>query len=91
MLGMPSADDFCICALHLEGEEVSGSLKRKPDVALGAHGESHTLDIVNYSHPRGSKRAALARVVSLPFITEEEEDEVKEDAATTEIAPVLAR
>lgn len=88
MLGMPGADDFCIRDPHLEGEEVFGSLKRKPDVPLGADGESHRPDTVNYSHPRGSKRAALARVVSLPVITEDEEDEVEEDAATTEVAPV---
>ena len=44
MLGMPGADDFCIRDPHLEGEEVFGSLKRKPDVPLGADGESHRPD-----------------------------------------------
>jgi hypothetical protein len=92
MLDMPGADEFCIRDPHLEGEEVFGSTKRKPDLPLGDDGESHRPDTVNYSRPRGLKRAALERVASLPVIAEEEESEAPEVIASPVIPsspPVL--
>ena len=82
MLEMPGADEFCTRDPHLEGEEVIGSLKRKPDVPLGADGESHRPDTVNYSRPRASKRAALAPRAPLPVISEESDADVEEVDAT---------
>jgi hypothetical protein len=82
MLEMPSADEFCTRDPHLEGEEVFGSLKRKPNVPLGADGESHRPDTVNYSRPRASKRAALAPLAPLPVIAEESDADVEEVVAT---------
>jgi hypothetical protein len=92
MLDMPGADEFCICDSHLEGEEVFGSTKRKPDLPLGDDGESRRPDTMNYSRSRALKRAALSRVASLRVISEEKEIEASKVIASPVIPsspPVL--
>jgi hypothetical protein len=72
MLNMPGADEFCTRDPHMPGEEVFGTLKRKPDLPLGAEEESHRPDRVNYSHPRNSSRQVRACTSHLPVIDEED-------------------
>jgi transcription initiation factor IIE alpha subunit len=47
--------------LHLEGGEVFGSQKRKPDKPLGDKQESHKLDRVNFTCPRVKTRSSQAQ------------------------------
>ena len=47
ILDMPGANEFCTRDPHLEGEEVFGLAKQKPDLLLGPHGESPRPDTVN--------------------------------------------
>jgi hypothetical protein len=75
MLDMPGAEDFCTRVPHMAREEVFGSTKRKSDLPLGAEEKSHRPDKVNFSHPRGSGRAVRARLVQLPIILEDTEDD----------------
>jgi hypothetical protein len=54
---------FCTHMLHMEGEEVFGSQKRKPNILLGDKHESHRLDRVNFTCPRVKIRSSQARIV----------------------------
>jgi hypothetical protein len=46
--------------LHLEGEEIFGSTKRKLDLPPGDDGDSHRPDKVNFSQPRAQTRSRTA-------------------------------
>ncbi len=73
MLDMPGADEFCTRDPHMAGEEVFGSLKRTPDLPLGADDESHRPDKVNFSHPRRYGRKTKERTTHMSVISEEDE------------------
>jgi hypothetical protein len=72
---------FCTHALHMVGEEVFGSQKRKTDVPLGFEGESHRTDKVNFSRPRIATRSSRANHAScsLPNVVEELSSELQVD------------
>jgi len=76
MLDMPRAKEFCTRVPRMVGEEVFRSTKRKAYLPLGAEEESHRPDKVNFSYPRGSGRAVRARVVQMPIILEDIEDDI---------------
>jgi len=67
---MLRAENICTQILHLEGEEVFGSNKRKLDLLIGFKGNSHRLNKVNFSHPWVQIRLATNRV-QLEFAVEE--------------------
>jgi hypothetical protein len=46
--------------LHLEGEEIFGSTKRKLDLPPGDDGDFHRPDKVNFSQPRVQTRSKTA-------------------------------
>jgi hypothetical protein len=52
LLDMPGGEEFCTRDPHLEGAEVFGSQKRRPDTPNGDDGETYRLDTVNFSRPR---------------------------------------
>ena len=70
-LHMPGAEDFCTCKPHLEGAEVFGSQKRKPDTPIRADSETHRPDTINFSCPRPSKRVTRSGAATLPTVIEE--------------------
>ena len=80
VLNMPGAEDFCTRDAHLEGAEVFGSRKRKPDLPLGAEEETHRPDTVNFSRPRVGRRVTRARAQNLSTIHEEVQVEVERPA-----------
>jgi hypothetical protein len=80
VLNMPGAEDFCTRDAHLEGAEVFGSRKRKPDLPLGAEEETHRPDTVNFSRPRVGRRVTRARAQNLSTIHEEVHVEVERPA-----------
>jgi hypothetical protein len=43
---------YTLRILHLEGEEVFGSVKQKQNLPLKSKGNSHKHDHVNFSHPQ---------------------------------------
>jgi hypothetical protein len=45
--------------LHLEGEEVFGSIKRKANLPLGSEANSHQHDQMNFSHPKMANATTL--------------------------------
>lgn len=51
MATMFEADEFCSQDPHLEGAQVFGLLKCKPNLPLGFEHESHRLSKVNFSQP----------------------------------------
>ena len=55
-LDMLGAEDFCTREPHLEGAEVFGLQKQKPDTPIGADSETHRPDTINFSCPRLGKR-----------------------------------
>ena len=71
MLQMPGATDFCIRTTNKVGEEVFGSRKRKPNMPIGAHDESHRPDKVNFSRPPHSSEHLGTFIDPLPIIKEE--------------------
>ena len=70
-LDMPGAEDFCTREPHLEGVEVFGSQKRKPDTPIGANSETHRPDTNNFSCPRLGKRVTRSGAATLPTVIEE--------------------
>jgi hypothetical protein len=65
MLDMLGAEEFGTRVPRMAGEEVFGSTKRKENLPLRAEEESHRPDKVNFSHPRGPRRAVRARPVQI--------------------------
>ena len=51
LLDMPGGKEFFTRDPHLEGAEVFGSQKRRPDTPIGDDGETHRHDTVNFSRP----------------------------------------
>ena len=51
---------FCTYMLHMEGEEVFGIQKRKPDMLLGDIQELRRPDQVNFICPRVETRSSQA-------------------------------
>ena len=51
LLDMPSGEDFCTRDPYLEGAEVFGSQKRRPDTPIGDDGKTHRPNTVNFSRP----------------------------------------
>ena len=59
MMDMPGVEEFCTRVPCMAGEKVFGSMKRKPDLPLGAEEELHRPNKDNdFSHPRGFGKAA---------------------------------
>ena len=56
LLDMPGGEEFCSRDPHLEGAEVFGSQKQKPDTPIGDDSETHHPDFVNFSRPHPAKR-----------------------------------
>jgi hypothetical protein len=48
---------FCTHVLHMEGEEVFGSQKHKPNMSLGNEQQSHRPDRVNFTYPQAEIRS----------------------------------
>lgn len=94
VMNMPGAQDFCTHEAHLEGAEVFGSKKRKPDLQIGAEEETLRPDTVNFSRPRIGRRVTRARAQNLSTIHEEvelEERPLEPPASTsTDIRRVTA-
>ena len=58
----PGAEDLITKPRGLVGTEIFGSSKRKLDLSLGSHSDSHRQDKVNFSIPRMSTRSTKARI-----------------------------
>jgi hypothetical protein len=56
LLDMPGGEEFCTRDPHLEGAEVFGSQKQRPDTPIGDDDETHRPNTVNFSRPRPGKR-----------------------------------
>ena len=54
---LPEAHGVGSPVLHLEGEEIFGSMKRRLDVPIGDAGDSHRPDKVNFFQPRVRTRS----------------------------------
>lgn len=78
LLDMPGGEEFCTRSPHLEGAEVFGSQKRKPDHPIGADDETHRPDTVNFSRPRVAQRTTRSHASPLPTIVEESSPSVLE-------------
>jgi hypothetical protein len=78
ILDFEGVDKFCNRSPHLEGAEVFGSHKRKPDTPIGADGETHRPDTLNFSCPRVAQRITRSYASSLPTIVEESSPSVLE-------------
>jgi hypothetical protein len=75
---MPGGKEFCTHDPHLEGTEVFGSQKRRPDTPIGDDGETHRPDTVNFSRPPFGKRVTRSQPETLPTIIEESSSLVQE-------------
>jgi hypothetical protein len=49
LLDKYGGEEFCIRDPQLEGAEVFGSQKRRPDTPIGDDGDTHRPDTVNFS------------------------------------------
>jgi hypothetical protein len=67
LLDMPGREEFCTRDPHLEGAEVFGSQKRRPDTPIGDDGETHRPDTVNFSCPPPGKRVTRSQPVTPPL------------------------
>ena len=85
-LDMHGAEDFCTREPHLEGAEVFGSQKRKPDTPIGADNETHRPNTINFSCPCLGKRVTRSGAATLPTVIEEVSPSVQEV-----FSPVVAR
>jgi hypothetical protein len=56
LIDFEGVDEFCTHSPHLEGAEVFGSQKRKPDTPIGADDETHRPDTVNFSRLHVAQR-----------------------------------
>ena len=70
-LDMSGAEDFCTREPHLEGAEVFGSQKRKPNTPIGADSETHRPNTINFSCPNLGKRETRSGAATLPTVIEE--------------------
>ena len=75
---MPGAEVFCTREPHLEGAEVFGSQKRKPNTPIGADSETHRPDTINFLCPRLGKRITRSGAATLPTVIEEVSPAVQE-------------
>ena len=66
LLDMPGGEEFCTHDPHLEGAEVFGSQKRRPDTPIDDDSETHHPDTVNFSRPPPAKRVTQSQPVPLP-------------------------
>jgi hypothetical protein len=57
---LPGVEVATTPILHLEGEEIFGSTKRKLDLPPGADGDSHRPEKVNFSQPQVQTRSRTA-------------------------------
>lgn len=74
MASVPGVAEYCTREPHLEGEEIFGSEKRRPNLPPGSEYDSHRPDKVNFSRPRVSSRSRTRNptpVVCLDTISEE--------------------
>jgi hypothetical protein len=71
LLKMPSGEEFCTRDPHLEGTEVFGSQKRRPDIPIGDDDDTHRPDTVNFSRPRPGKQVTRSQPVPIPTMIEE--------------------
>jgi hypothetical protein len=78
LLEMFGGEEFCTRDPHLEGVEVFGLQKRRPDTSIGDDGETYRPDIVNFSRPRPSKKVTRSQPVTLPTIIKESSPFVQE-------------
>jgi hypothetical protein len=75
---MPGGEEFCTRDPHLEGAEVFGLQKRRPDTPIGDEDETHRPDTVNFSRPPPRKRGTRSQPKTLPTIIEESFPSVQE-------------
>jgi hypothetical protein len=68
---MPGGEEFYTRSSHLEGAEVFGSYKCKPNTPIGADDETHRPDTLNFSRPRVAQRTTRSHASPLPTIVEE--------------------
>ena len=78
LLNMSCGEDFCTRDPHLEGAEVFGSQKRRPDTPIGDDGETHRPDTVKFFRPPLGKRVNRPQPKTLPTIIEESSPFVQE-------------
>jgi hypothetical protein len=71
LLDMLGGEEFCTHDPHLEGAEVFGSQKRRPNTPIGDDGETHRPDTVNFSRPSPGKRVTRSQPETLSTIIEE--------------------
>ena len=77
-LDMPGAEDFYTREPHLEGVEVFGSQKQKPDTPIGADNETHRPDTIIFSCLRLGKRVTRSGAATLPTVIDEVSPSVQE-------------
>jgi hypothetical protein len=77
LLDMPGGEEFCTHDPHLEGAEVFGSQKQRPNTPIGDDGETHRPDTVNFSRPSPGKRVTRSQPET-PTIIEESSSYVQE-------------
>ena len=77
-LDMLGAEDFCTREPHLEGAEVFGSQKRKPDTPIGTDSETHHPNTINFSCLHLGKRVTRFGAATLPTVIEEVSPSVQE-------------
>ena len=75
---MPGTEEFCTRDPYLEGAEVFGSQKHRPETLIGEDGETHRLDTINFSCPCASKRVTRSQLVPLPTIIEESSPSIQD-------------
>jgi hypothetical protein len=90
LLDFEGVDEFCTRSPHLEGAEVFGSQKRKPDTPIGADDETHRPDTVKFSRPRVAQKTIRSHASSLPTIVEESSPSVLEAPPPLTLVWILA-
>ena len=75
---MPGGEEYCTHDPHLEGAELFGSHKRRPDTPIGDDGKTHRPDTVNFSRPRPGKQITRSQPIPLLTIIEESFSYVQE-------------
>ena len=78
LLEFEGVHEYCNRSPHLEGAEVFGLQKRKPDTPIGADDETHRPDTINFSRPRVTQRTTRSQASHLPTIVEESSPSVLE-------------
>jgi len=78
LLDMPGGKEFCTRNPYLEGAEVFGSQKRRPNTPIGDDGDTHRPDTMNFSRLRPDKRVTRSQPETLPTLIEESSPSVQD-------------